>query len=120
MIEQILNVFVSNAYAQTSSPLTGSGPQGGALSFVLMFVVFFVFIYFAVWRPQNKRAKEQQTMLDALAKGDEIITAGGLLGRVTKLTGPYLVLSIANNVDILVQKSSVVSVLPKGTLKSID
>jgi len=120
MIEQVLNFFVSNAYAESPGPLSGVGPQGGGLSFVLMFVVFFLFIYFAVWRPQNKRAKEQQAMFEALAKGDEVITAGGLLGRITKMTGPYMVLSITNDVEILMQKSSVVSVLPKGTLKSIE
>lgn len=118
MMEQVFDFFVAHAYAQTSGSLPA--PQGGGLSFVLMFVVFFLFIYFAIWRPQNKRAKEQQSMLDALTKGDEVITAGGLLGRITKMTGPYMVLSIANNVDIWMQKSSVVSVLPKGTLKSIE
>jgi preprotein translocase subunit YajC len=119
MINQVIHFFVSDAYAQ-SAGLPAPGSQGGSFSFVLMFVVFFLFIYFAIWRPQNKRAKEQKAMLDALAKGDEVITAGGLLGRITKMTGSYMVLTIANNVDIWMQKSSVVSVLPKGTLKSIE
>ncbi len=119
-MDQLLNIFISTAYAESAGTMPGAGAQSGPFSFVIMFVVFFIFIYFAIWRPQNKRAKEQQTMMEALAKGDEVITAGGLLGRITKISGPYLTLSVANNMDILMQKSSVVSVLPKGTLKTIE
>ena len=120
MMEQVLSFFVSNAYADSMSALTGASQQGGGTSFILMFVVFFVFIYFAIWRPQSKRAKEQQNLLSSIAKGDEIVIAGGLLGKVAKLTDQYVVLTVANNVDIIIQKTSVVSVLPKGTLKSIE
>jgi preprotein translocase subunit YajC len=119
MFEQIMNVFVSNAHADTAAPMA-AGAQGGGMSFVMMFVIFFLFIYFAVWRPQSKRAKEQQSLMTSLTKGDEVMTAGGMLGRITKLTDQYIGLAIANNVEILIQKSSVVTVLPKGTLKSID
>lgn len=115
-MDHILNFFISNAHAD---PLT-SGPQGGNFSFVIMLVVFSLFIYFAMWRPQSKRAKEQKTLLDSLAKGDEVLTTGGLLGRITKVNGHYISLNIANNIDIHLQKSSVVSVMPKGTLKSIE
>lgn len=115
-----MNFFVSNAYAETGSVAAGAGQQGGGMSFIMMFVVFFLFIYFAVWRPQSKRAKEQQNLMSSLSKGDEVMTAGGLLGRVSKMTDQYIGLAIANNVDILVQKSSVVTILPKGTLKSIE
>ena len=116
MMEQALSFFMSNAYADTAGP----APQGGGMSFIMMFVIFFLFIYFAIWRPQNKKAKEQQNMMSALAKGDEVMTAGGLLGRISKISDQYITLSVANNVEILMQKSSVVSVLPKGTLKSIE
>jgi preprotein translocase subunit YajC len=112
----LLNVFISDANAQTLAP----GAQGGGFSFLIMFAVFFVFIYFFMWRPQSKRAKEQQNLMEALAKGDEVMTAGGLLGRISKISGQYLALSVANNVEIMMQKSSVVSVLPKGTLKTIE
>lgn len=108
--------MISNAYADTVAP----AQQGGGFSFMLMFVIFFLFLYFVIWRPQNKRAKEQQNLLNSLAKGDEVMTAGGLLGRVAKITDQYILLTIANNVEISMQKSSVVSVLPKGTLKSIE
>lgn len=119
-MEQILNFFISNAYADASSVASAAGSQGGGLSFVMMFAVFFVFIYFAIWRPQNKRAKEQQNLLTSIAKGDEVVTAGGLIGRVTKVSDQYITLSVANNVEMSLQKSSVVNILPKGTLKSIE
>jgi preprotein translocase subunit YajC len=116
MLEQVMNFFIPNAYAETAAV----APQGGGLSFIMMFAVFFIFLYFAILRPQNKRAKEQQNLLSSLAKGDEVMTAGGILGRITKLSDQYLVLTIAPNVDIHIQKTSVVSVLPKGTLKLMD
>lgn len=115
-MDQLINFFVTNAYAETAS----QGTQGSGISFAMMFVVFFLFIYFAIWRPQNKRAKEQQTLLTSLAKGDEVMTAGGLLGRINKITDQYIALGVANNVEIMVQKSSVVNILPKGTIKAIE
>ena len=118
-MENILNFFISPALADLSAPMS-QGPAGGGISFAMMFVVFFVFIYFAVWRPQNKRAKEQQNLINSLAKGEEVIIGGGILGRIVKVSDQYVVLSIANNVDIIVQKTSVLSVLPKGTLKTIE
>lgn len=117
MMEQVFSFFVSNAYADTA----GASPQGGGMSLVMMFAIFFVFAYFAIWRPQSKRAKEQQTLLSSLAKGDEVVTAGGVLGKISKITDQYITLSVgANNVEIVMQKSSVATILPKGTLKSIE
>ncbi|TAK74036.1 MAG: preprotein translocase subunit YajC, partial [Gammaproteobacteria bacterium] len=85
-----------------------------------MFAIFIFFVYFAIWRPQNKRAKEQQMMLASLAKGDEVVTAGGIVGRIDKIMDKHILLSVANNVGIVMQKSAVVSILPKGTLKSFE
>jgi preprotein translocase subunit YajC len=119
MMEQTLSFFVSNAHAEAAGAAS-SPPQGGGLSFVLMLVIFFLFLYFAVWRPQNKRAREQQNLLISLVKGDEIVTAGGLLGRITKVTDQYIGVAITNNTEIIMQKSSVITVLPKGTLKTIE
>ena len=116
MMEQVLNFFVSNAYAD---PVAATSATQGGSSLMPMMVVFLFFIYFAIWLPQSKRAKEQRDMLGTIAKGDEIITAGGLLGRITKIADPYIVMSINDNVEITVQKSSIVNVLPKGTIKSI-
>ncbi|MBV9575334.1 MAG: preprotein translocase subunit YajC [Gammaproteobacteria bacterium] len=115
-----MNLFISNAYADPMNVGPGANPQNSSVSFMIMIAIFFIFIYFAIWRPQNKRAKEQQELLNSLAKGDEVVTAGGILGRINKIADQYLILSLTNNVDIVVQKSSVVSVLPKGTLKSLE
>ena len=85
----------------------------GMLPLVLMFVV----LYFVMIRPQMKRQKEHKAMIDALAKGDEVATAGGLLGKVTKLGDTTLSVEIATGVEVQLQRSAVVQVLPKGTLK---
>lgn len=114
---QLLNLFMSNAYAATAAP--ASQPQGGGFSLVLMLAVFILFMYFAMWRPQSKRAKEQRDLISSLTKGDEVVTAGGILGTVSKVSDSYIILALAENVEITVQKSSIVSALPKGTLKSI-
>ena len=120
MMDQLINLLISNAYAETPAGISGMASQGGGYSFIIMLVIFFIFIYFAIWRPQNKRAKEQRDMLSALAKGDEIVTAGGILGRINKISDPYIVLAISDSQEILMQKSSVVTVLPKGTMKTIQ
>ena len=121
MLSQIMDFFTSQAHAQADAvgPVPGASSPGGGISFLVMFVIFFLFIYFAIWRPQNKRAKEQQSLLGSLAKGDEVITAVGMAGRISKVADPYITLAITNNIDIVMQKTSVVSLLPKGTLKSL-
>jgi preprotein translocase subunit YajC len=106
-------VFISNAYAQT-----GGGADGGMLSF-LPIILMFVVLYFLMIRPQMKRAKEQKAMMAALTKGDEVITAGGVLGRITKVTDHYVMVEIASGTEVLVQKSAVGTLLPKGTIKSL-
>lgn len=114
----LLNFFISNAFAEEAAALPNQ--QGSSFSFMLMVAVFFIFIYFGVWRPQSKRAKEQQQLMSSLAKGDEVLTAGGLLARIVKLSDQYVVVAIANNVEIIIQKTAIVNVLPKGTLKAIE
>ena len=86
---------------------------GSMLPLVLMFVV----LYFVMIRPQMKRQKEHRSMIEALAKGDEVATAGGLLGKVTKLGDAYVSVEIANGVEVQLQRSAVVQVLPKGSIK---
>lgn len=117
MVYSLLSFFIPNAYADS---IASPPPAQSGFTFVTMFVIFFLFLYFAIWRPQNKRAREQDTMLTSLAKGDEVVTAGGLLGRISKLSETHMTLNVANNVDIVMQKSSVVSVMPKGTLKTLE
>ncbi|MFC0130922.1 preprotein translocase subunit YajC [Massilia eurypsychrophila] len=91
----------------------------GNLTTFLPLVLMFVVMYFLMIRPQQKRAKEQRSMMDALAKGDEVVTAGGILGKVSKVNDTYVTVEIAANTEIVVQKNSITTLLPKGTLKSL-
>ena len=108
--------FISNAYAQ--SPLDGLG-LGSNLTSFLPLVLMFVVMYFLMIRPQQKRAKEQKAMMEALAKGDEVVTAGGILGKIAKVNDAYITVEVALGTEIVVQKSSVTMLLPKGTLKGL-
>lgn len=91
--------------------------DAGLMGF-LPLILMFVLLYFLMIRPQMKRAKEQKVMVDGLAKGDEVITAGGVLGKITKLSEAYITLEIASETEITVQRSAVQTLLPKGTIKS--
>jgi preprotein translocase subunit YajC len=110
----MLDLLITPALADAGAP-----PAGGGMSMFFIFGIFILFMYFAVWRPQSKRAKEQRSMLDSLAKDDEVVTVGGILGKVSKLSEQYLVLALDDQVSVTVQKASIASVLPKGTLKSL-
>ncbi len=109
-------MFISNAFAQ-AAPAAAGGDAGSSLLSLLPLVLMFVVLYFVMIRPQMKRQKEHKAMIDALAKGDEVVTAGGVLGKVSKLGEQYLGVEVAGNVEIQVQRSAVVQVLPKGTIK---
>lgn len=117
-MEALINFLISPALADAVS--TAPVPPASNYSFIMMFVVFFLFIYFGIWRPQSKRAKEQQNLVNSLAKGDEVMTSGGIIGRINKVSDQYISLMIANNTEIILQKTAIVSLLPKGTLKSIE
>ena len=106
-------MIISPAYAQ------GAGGAEGLMSF-LPIILLFVILYFLMIRPQMKRAKEQKAMIEALQKGDEVVTAGGLVGRITKLGEQYVTLEIAPNTEIVLQRSAVQVPLPKGTLKTLQ
>jgi preprotein translocase subunit YajC len=106
-------VLISTAFAQ--APAAGS-TEASLLSF-LPLVAMFVVLYFIMIRPQMKRQKEHKAMIEALAKGDEIVTAGGLLGKVSKMGDSHLHVELAQGVEVQIQRSAVVQVLPKGTLK---
>jgi preprotein translocase subunit YajC len=107
-------VIISPAFAQGAP-----GPADGGFSLILL-VGMLVVMYFLIFRPQMKRAKETKAMIEALQKGDEVITAGGVVGKITKLGEQYLTLEIAPNTEISVQKAAVQVLLPKGTIKSIQ
>ena len=108
-------MLISPAFAQTAPAAADAGFMG-SLTSMLPLVLMFVVMYFIMIRPQMKRQKEHRAMIDALAKGDEVVTAGGLLGRVTRLGEGSLHLEIANGVEVQVQRSAVTQVLPKGTV----
>jgi len=113
-----MSFFISNAWADTVTTASTTAPAGNSLPSILMLVGFVVIFYLMLWRPQAKRAKEHRTLLSNLAVGDEVMTSGGILGKIAKLDDDFITLVIAPNVEIKVQKGSVANVLPKGTLKS--
>lgn len=106
-------MFISNAYAQTAD-----AAQSGMLSF-LPIILMFVVLYFLMIRPQMKRQKEHKNMMEALAKGDEVVTAGGVVGRITKVTEAYVTVEIAEGTEVVLQKNAVATLLPKGTIKTL-
>ncbi len=107
-----MNVLISNAYAQTAA----AGPMGGLMEFLPIILMFGV-LYFLMIRPQMKKAKEHKSMVEALAKGDEVVVAGGMMGKITKLGETNIGLEIASGVEVQFQRSAVVQVLPKGSIK---
>ena len=110
------NVFISQAFAQ-SAPAAAAGGAESTLLSLLPLVLMFVVLYFIMIRPQMKRQKEHKAMLDALAKGDEVVVGGGVVGRISKLGDSLVHVEIAEGVEIQVQRPSIVQVLPKGTFK---
>lgn len=108
-----MNGLISDAYAQA-----GGAAPGGALAMPMMMVIFLVIFYFLLIRPQQKKAKEHQAMLAKLAAGDEVVTAGGILGKITEIGDGYVSLEIADGVRIKVQRFQITSLVPKGTVKS--
>ncbi|MFA5959284.1 MAG: preprotein translocase subunit YajC [Tatlockia sp.] len=111
-----MSFLISNALA--ASPSAQAAQPDGTVSLIMIVVIFAVF-YFLLIRPQNKRAKEHRQMVGLLKKGDEVITAGGILGKVVGVDEQYIKVSIADGVEITLQRASVSSILPKGTLKSL-
>lgn len=108
-------MFISTAYAQ-AAPAPAAGGTESTLITLAPLVLMFVVLYFIMIRPQMKRQKEHKAMIEALAKGDEVVTAGGLLGKVTKLGESYVSIE-AGNSELMVQRTAIVQVLPKGTIK---
>jgi len=115
-------VLISNAFAQTAQGAVANDPFSGMMGF-LPLVLMFAVLYFLMIRPQQKKAKEHQKMVSELQKGDEVVTQGGLAGRISKVGENYLTLSVADikdgPVEVLVQKSAITVLLPKGALKTL-
>ncbi len=109
-------MFISSAFAQTAPAAAAGGDLLSSLTGMLPLVLMFVVLYFVMIRPQMKKQKEHRAMIEALAKGDEVATAGGLLGTVTKLGESYLTLQLAPGMEVQLQRSAIVQVLPKGAI----
>jgi preprotein translocase subunit YajC len=109
-----MNGLISEAWAQAAP-----GAGGGQFQFALLMAAFIALFYFMLIRPQQRRAKEHQTLVSKLASGDEVVTSGGLLGRVTDVGDTFITLEIAEGVRVKVQKVQVTQLMPKGTLKSV-
>lgn len=119
---------ISSAYAAdaanvvagptTTATTAAAGQSGGFMQLLPMLIIFILFMYFVMIRPQQKRAKDHNRLLANLKKGDEIVTIAGILGKIEKITDEFIVLNIAENVNISIRKNAVATVLPKGTIKS--
>lgn len=107
-----MDFLISNAYAQGAG-----GGQPGMGDFVFLILLFVIF-YFLLLRPQMKKAKEHKKLVSELAKGDEVVTVGGLLGRITNVGDDFITLEIGDNMEVKVQRQSVAAAMPKGTIKS--
>ena len=107
-------LFISNAYAQSSG-----AAEPNPMFTIIMFTGLFIFMYFMIIRPQRKRQKEHNDLVNSLAKGDEVVMTSGMLGKITNIEGEYVVLEVNNNLTLKFQKASVHAVLPKGTIKAI-
>ena len=108
-----MNFFISDAMA--ADPAGGGDPLTSFLPLIVIFVIF----YFLLIRPQSKKAKEQKQMVAALAKGDEIVTNGGVLGKITKVGDNFLALEVADGVQLKIQRHAVATLMPKGTIKEL-
>lgn len=107
---------ISDAYAASAVQAT---PEGGVLSALPMLLLFIVAFYFLIVRPQSKRAKEQRQLMESLTVGDEVLTTGGIIGRLTKLRDNYVVLIVGKDIEMIFQKNAIATILPKGTLESM-
>lgn len=109
-----MSLFISTTYA--AAPAAG---QQSPLPSILMMVGFILIFYFLIWRPQAKRTKEHRAMVDSVSVGSEVVFAGGLMGRITKVEGDYAVVELNRGNEVKIQKAAVISVLPEGTLNSL-
>ena len=113
-----MSFLIPAAYADAAAPAAAAGPAGSGFEWVFL-IGFLVIFYLMIWRPQAKRAKEHKNLLGGLQKGDEVVTSGGIIGKVTKVTDDFVVVEISDNVELKFQKQAVAATLPKGTLKGI-
>lgn len=113
----ILSIIPTVLFAEAAKPEMGAG--SGVMANVMMLVAFGLIFYFLILRPQSKRAKQHRDLVSSLQKGDEVVTSGGILGKISKVSDDFIVLTIADGIDIVIQRQSIAGSVPKGTLKSI-
>ena len=113
-----MSFLIPSAFADTAAPAAAAGPAGSGFEWVFL-VGFLVIFYLMIWRPQAKRAKEQKNLLSSLQKGDEVVTTGGIAGKITKVADDFVVLEVSDTVEMKFQKGAIAATLPKGTLKAI-
>ena len=109
-----MSLFISTAHAAGEA-----AQQPSLVANLLMIAVFVAIFYFLIWRPQSKRAKEHRALVDSLGVGSEVVFAGGLMGKITKIEGDFAVVELSRGVEVKVQRASVISVLPEGTLNNL-
>ena len=107
-----MDFLISNAMAADAPP------QGGGMQLVIMVAIFFGIMYFMIIRPQAKKGKEHAALLESLSKGDEVVTSGGIIGKIVKLGDNYIEVKTSDNSSITFQRGAIISILPKGTVKS--
>ena len=109
-----MSLFISTAHAAGEA-----AQQPSLVANLLMIAVFIAIFYFLIWRPQSKRAKEHRTLIESLGVGSEVVFAGGLMGKITEIEGDFAVVELNRGVEVKVQRASVISVLPEGTLNNL-
>jgi len=111
-----MSLFISTAHAAA-----GPAPAGGGMEMLIMLAVFGVVFYFMIYRPQSKRVKEHKGLMSALSKGDEVLTQGGIVGKIAKVSDEkdFIVITVAEGTEVVLQKAAINAVLPKGTMKSL-
>jgi preprotein translocase subunit YajC len=112
-----MSFFIQDAFAASSAT---AGQEGGGMTSILFLVAFLGIFYLLIWMPQAKRMRAHRELITNLHTGDEVVTSGGILGRINKVSDDFIVLLIAENVEISVQKAAVSATVPKGTLKSFS
>jgi len=111
-----MSLFISNAHAAAAP-----AQQGGGMEMIIMLLVFGLVFYFMIYRPQAKRVKEHKNLMSSLSKGDEVLTQGGVVGKITKVSDEkdFILVSVAEGTELTIQKAAISAVLPKGTMKSL-
>ncbi|MBB6341569.1 preprotein translocase subunit YajC [Pseudomonas fluvialis] len=113
-----MSFLIPAAYADAAAPAAAAGPAGSGFEWVFL-IGFVVIFYLMIWRPQAKRAKEHKNLIGGLQKGDEVVTSGGIAGKVVKVSDEFVVIEVSDTVELKMQKGAIAAALPKGTLKAI-